>query len=190
MKSLSCPSFAVSAPWFTMASFCFALFSFQLWQSGWNNYLRYRPEQQKCDSWGISAGGRPWLGIKTNGEMCLEIFPCSPLLPVTMSFWRWIVYTNEQCESYIIVARSNFRRRGSCREKRAWNFVICSLQASNNLVFHTHLGEVLYYTTILHPPVWLAHTFFYIINDTLYLSSVIKSNLFIHLFNQCSLGAF
>lgn len=49
--------------------------------------------------------------------------------------------------------------------------------------------QVVYHTILLHPPVWTTHAFFYIINDTLYLCSIIKSNYSTHLYKHL-LGAF
>lgn len=172
MKSLSCPSFAVSAPWFMMASFGFALFSFQLWQSGWNNYLRYRPEQQKCESW-ISAGGRPWLGIKTNGEMCLGIF----FFPLLFFLWLWAPEDGLCIPLGSVSPISSWQEvisgGGEAADRTEfgiWHFV--PFEHSLIFVFPcTPRPSSLYQSFVLHLLAWVERDFFYILNDTFELIS-------------------
>lgn len=125
--------------------------------------------------WKALAGDQnQWWNVLRN------FFLFSSLLPVTMGSWRWIMYPIEQCESYIIVARSNFKRRGSCRWNRAW---VLHLVLSEFLIFvfpRMPRPSSLCHPFILHPPARMQHEFFYIINDALLIFSLIKGYLFIH----------
>lgn len=185
MKSLSCPSLAVWAPWFTAASLSFALFSFWLWQSGWNNYLRYRPERWKCDRWETVAGGQPWLGITTHTDTSSGIVLSPPSLALSRSLCdyellemdcvsQWTVWALYHCD------KKSFQEKGKLLADQSLESWGVFSREPLMFVFSTRLGRVLP-QAVLHSPVGNCTCVFCIINDILYLFIIITSNLFISL---------
>lgn len=131
MKSLSCPS--PPSLLFLWCCLCAVIYggiillvpSFHFGLTKWMKQLSsLSAGAVEMGALTLSAGGRPWRWIKPNAEMRARncgfqsrTLPFSssprPTPPTSLRDGRWMVYPNMHCKPYIIVARSNFRRKQS-----------------------------------------------------------------------------